>query len=101
MHLRDRPGAERGGRYLADRLERHIEQARRAGVDEIGISDHGYHFRQGEELWDIPWMQNRCGADLDESVSAVEEGKRRGLPVKLGLEVAFHAEAPRAPRGPP
>ena len=89
MHLRDRHGDEAGGRYLLERLERHVEQARRAGIDEIGISDHGYHFRQGEELWDLPWMQDRCGDDLDEYVSAVEEGKRRGLPVKLGLEVDF------------
>ncbi|HEX6702622.1 MAG TPA: histidinol-phosphatase HisJ family protein [Gaiellaceae bacterium] len=92
MHLRDRPGAESGGRYLVDRLELHVEQARRAGVDEIGISDHGYHFRQGEAIWDVPWMQDRWGDDLDEYVAAVEEGKRRGLPVKLGLEVDFLPE---------
>jgi histidinol-phosphatase (PHP family) len=89
MHLRDRPGGEPGGRYLVDRLELHVEQARRAGVDEVGISDHGYHFRQGEALWDVPWMQDHCGDDLEEYVAAVEEGKRRGLPVKLGLEVDF------------
>ena len=89
MHLRDRHGDEPGGRYLVERLEQYVEQARRAGVDEIGISDHAYHFRQSERVWDIPWMQNRCGDDLDEYVTAVEEGKRRGLPVKLGLEVDF------------
>ena len=89
MHLRDRHGDEPGGRYLVDRLELYVDQARRAGVDEIGISDHAYHFRQGEELWDLPWMQDRCNDDLDEYVAAVAEGKRRGLPVKLGLEVDF------------
>src|SRR5205823_6250707 len=36
-----------------------------------------------------PWMQKRWGDDLDEYVAAVEEGKRRGLPVKLALEVDF------------
>jgi histidinol-phosphatase (PHP family) len=89
MHLRDRHGDEPGGRYLVERLELHAEQALRAGVDEIGITDHGYHFRQGAELWDVPWMQDRCGDDLDEYAAAIEEGKRRGLPVKLGLEVDF------------
>jgi len=89
MHLRDRHGSEPGGRYRLDRLERHVEQARRAGVDEIGITDHGYHFRQGDAIWDVPWMQERCGDDLDEYVATIEEGKRRGLPVKLGLEVDF------------
>jgi histidinol-phosphatase (PHP family) len=89
MHLRDRHGSEPGGRYLVERLELYVEQARRAGVDEIGISDHGYHFRQGEALFDLPWMQERWGDDLDEYVAAVEEGKRRGLPAKLALEVDF------------
>jgi histidinol-phosphatase (PHP family) len=89
MHLRDRHGGEPGGRYRLDRLERHVEQARRAGVDEIGITDHGYHFRQLEPVFDLPWMQERWGDDLDEYVATIEEGKRRGLPVKLGLEVDF------------
>ena len=89
MHLRDRHGNEPGGRYLVDRLELYVEQARHAGVDEIGISDHGYHFRQLEPVFDLPWMQERWGDDLDEYVAAVEAGKARGLPVKLGLEVDF------------
>jgi len=89
MHLRDRHGDEAGGRYLVDRLELHVDQARRAGIDEIGISDHAYHFRQGEAAFDHPWMQQRCGDDLDEYVATIEEGKRRGLPVKLALEVDF------------
>lgn len=89
MHLRDRHGNKPGGRYLVERLELYVEQARRAGVDEIGISDHAYHFRQGKALWNVPWMLDRCGDDLDEYVAAVEEGKRRGLPVKLALEVDY------------
>ena len=89
MHLRDRRGDEPGGRYRLDRLERHVEQARRAGVDEIGITDHGCHFRQLESVFDLPWMQERWGDDLDEYVATIEEGKRRALPVKIGLEVDF------------
>jgi histidinol-phosphatase (PHP family) len=89
MHLRDRPGGEPDGRFTVDRLELHVAQARRTGIDEIGISDHGYHFRQLEPVFDHPWMQERWGDDLEEYVTAVEEGKRRGLPVKLGLEVDF------------
>ena len=89
MHLRDRHGSEPGGRYTIEQLELHVEQARRAGVDEIGISDHGYHFRQLEPVFDHPWMVERWGDDLDEYVAAVDEGKRRGFPVKLALEVDF------------
>jgi len=88
MHLR---GPDDGDtrRYSADRAEEYVAQARRAGVDEIGFSDHVYYFRQLGDLWEIPWMRERCGDDLDEYVDAVLEAKRRGLPVKLGLEVDY------------
>ncbi len=89
MHLRDRHGNEPGGRYPTERVELYVEQAVEAGVDEIGFSDHGYHFRQTAELWDVPWLLERSGDDLDEYVDAVESAKARGLPVKLGLELDF------------
>jgi histidinol-phosphatase (PHP family) len=88
MHLRG-PDDSPLGPYSADRVEEYVEQARRAGVDEIGFSDHVYYFRQGERLWEIPWMLERCHDDLDDYVNAVVEAKRRGLPVKLGLEVDY------------
>jgi histidinol-phosphatase (PHP family) len=89
MHLRDRPGDESQGRYTADRAEEYAEQARAAGVDEIGFTDHVFHFRQTEPFWEIKWLRERSTDDLDEYVGAVEEAKRRGLPVKLGLEVDY------------
>ncbi len=89
MHLRDRPGGAPRGHYSADRAEEYVEQARLAGVDEIGFTDHVYHFRQTGALWEIAWMRERSTDDLDEYVGAVEEAKERGLPVKLGLEVDY------------
>jgi len=88
MHLRGSDDEPRG-RYSAERAEEYVEQARRTGVDEIGFSDHVYHFVQTSELWEIPWMLERCVDDLDEYVGAVTEAKARGLPVKLGLEVDY------------
>jgi len=84
MHLR-----QPEGRYSTDRAEQYVAQARRAGVHEIGFTDHVYHFRQTEALWAIPWMLERCTDDFDDYVGAVQEAKGRGLPVKLGLEVDF------------
>jgi hypothetical protein len=62
LHLRDRDEEEPSGRYPFERLERYVEQAERAGVDEIGFSEHVYHFRQTERLWEITWMLVRCSA---------------------------------------
>jgi histidinol-phosphatase (PHP family) len=88
MHLRG-PDDSPLGPYSADRAEEYVAQAGRAGVDEIGFSDHVYYFRQGKDLWEIPWLLERCTDDLDDYVDAVLEAKRRGLPVKLGLEVDY------------
>ena len=88
MHLRGTDDSPLGP-YSADRAEEYVEQARRAGIDEIGFSDHVYYFRQTRELWEITWLAERCADDLDEYVDAVVEAKRRGLLVKLGLEVDY------------
>jgi histidinol-phosphatase (PHP family) len=88
MHLRG-PDDAPAGRYSADRAEEYVAQARTAGIDEIGFSDHVFYFRQSRDLWEIPWLRERCADDLDEYVDAVVEAKGRGLPVKLGLEVDY------------
>jgi histidinol-phosphatase (PHP family) len=89
MHLRERPEDGGPGRYSADRAEQYVEQAGAREIDEVGFSEHVYHFRQTDGLWEIPWMRERCTDDLDEYVGAVEDAKGRGLPVKLGLEVDY------------
>jgi len=89
MHLRNRGEEEPAGRYLRDRVDLYVEQAARAGVDEIGFTDHVYHFAQSRHLWEIPWMLERCTDDLDEFVATVEDAKRQDLPVKLGIEVDY------------
>ena len=89
MHLRNRSGGEPNRHYTVARAEEYVEQARAAGVDEIGFAEHVYRFRQTEALWEIPWMRERSVDDLDTYVDAVEAAKERGLPVKLGLEVDY------------
>ena len=87
MHLR---GSDSGpASYSADKAEAYVEQARRAGVDEIGFSDHVFKFRQARDLWELAWLRDRGTDDLEEYVGAVAEAKSRGLPVKLGLEVDY------------
>ena len=84
LHLRD---SEERIAHRADAVEPFVETAARRGVDEIGFTEHVYYFRQTRALWDRPYESERCVYDLDDYVDAVVEAKRRGLPVKLGLEV--------------
>jgi histidinol-phosphatase (PHP family) len=90
MHLR-RPGNGEAELidHTVDAAERFVEVAAERGVDEIGFTEHVYYFRQTRELWVQPYYVDRCVYDLDVYVNAVLEAKRRGLPVKLGLEVDY------------
>ena len=89
MHLRD---SQERIAHTADAVEPFIETAAEHGVDEIGFTEHVYYFRQTRPLWELPYQTERCVYDLDAYVDAVVEAKRRGLPVKLGLEVDYVGE---------
>jgi histidinol-phosphatase (PHP family) len=90
MHLRRRgEGEAEELDHRVEAVEPYVEKAAERGVDEIGFTEHVYYFRQTSELWEQPYYAERCVQDLDTYVDAVLEAKRRGLPVKLGLEVDY------------
>ena len=70
-------------------VERYVAAAAARGVDEIGFSEHVYYFRETGALWQVAYQVDRCRFELAPYCDAVLEGKRRGLPVKLGLEVDY------------
>ena len=86
MHLRG-PGGEL--EHTTAAVERFVDAASAAGVDELGFTEHVYYFRETRALWSVPYQLDRCRYDLDGYCEAVLEAKRRGLPVKLGLEVDY------------
>lgn len=86
LHLRDEQ--ERIA-HTAEAAERFWEAAAARGLDEIGFSEHVYYFRQTRPLWTVPYHLERCVYDLERYVEAVLEARRRGVPVKLGLEVDY------------
>ena len=97
MHLRaPRVDGSEPLDHSLEAVERFVERALERGVDEIGFTEHVYYFRQTAEIWDVPYMSERCVYDLDEHCDAVVEAKRAGLPVKLGVEVDYVGE--RQPR---
>ena len=86
MHLR---APDESLDHTVEGVERFVETAAVRGVDEIGFSEHVYYFRQTRPLWTIPSQVERCMYDIETYVDAVTEAKRRGMPVKLGIEVDY------------
>jgi histidinol-phosphatase (PHP family) len=94
VHLRG-PKASDGSEPLlltADNVARYARRAREQGIDEIGFTEHVYYFRQTERIWHLEYHRRRCRYDLDVYGEAVLEARRRGLPVKLGIEVDYVGE---------
>jgi histidinol-phosphatase (PHP family) len=89
MHLR---APDESIEHTVEAAERYVETAAQCGVDEIGFTEHVYYFEQTRSLWSVPYHLERCRYDLDAYVDAVLEAKRRGYPVKLGLEVDYQPE---------
>ena len=89
LHLRDDDG---NIAHRVDAVGPFLETALARGVNEIAFTEHVYYFRQTAEIWDVPYLAERCVYDLDAYCDAVLEAKRGGLPVKLGIEIDYVGE---------
>jgi histidinol-phosphatase (PHP family) len=99
MHLRGRETDSAGEvDHTVEAVERYVEAAQAAGVDEIGVTEHVYYFTRTRALWHMPYDVEHCVLDIEPYVDAVVAAKERGLPVKLGLEVDYVAGRERETR---
>lgn len=104
-HLHLWPHGQRETALTVDRVAAYCEQASAAGVTEIALTEHLFRFVQADRLlrgfWEdeaderlrasmVEYWDAHAHADLDEYVACVEEAKRAGLPVVLGLEVDYY-----------
>ena len=86
MHLR---APDESIDHTVEAVEPFVERAAERGIDEIGFTEHVYYFEQTRHLWSMPYHLERCVYDIEPYVTAVVEAKRRGYPVKLGIEVDY------------
>ncbi len=86
-HLHLRPDEENttAERYFtAANVERYLEAAAAAGVEEIGVAEHVYRFRQALDIWRHPFWVENAADDLDAYCEFV-----RGTPLRLGVECDY------------
>ena len=89
MHLR---APDESIDHTVEAVERYVDKASERGIDEIGFTEHVYYFEQTRPVWSLRYQLDRCRYDLEPYVDAVVEAKRRGYPVKLGLEVDYQPD---------
>jgi histidinol-phosphatase (PHP family) len=85
LHLRpDEAGTTFERFFTAANVERYREAADAAGIEELGVSEHVYRFRQALDLWRHPlWLEN-AEDDLDAYCEFV-----RSTSLRLGVECDF------------
>jgi len=85
LHLRpDEPDTPPERYFTDENVARYREAAIAAGIDELGVSEHVYRFRQALDLWRHPFWEEQATDDLDAYCEFV-----RGAGLRLGVECDF------------
>jgi histidinol-phosphatase (PHP family) len=87
LHLRpDEAGATPAGYFTPENVDRYLEAAERAGVEELGVSEHIHRFTDALEVWTHPYWEEFAVDDLGGYCEFV-----RQTPLRLGIEMDFIA----------
>ena len=65
-------------------VERYLAAAGAAGIEELGVSEHVYRFREALEVWDHPFWRTYAHDDLDAYCEFVAS-----TPLRLGIELDY------------
>jgi histidinol-phosphatase (PHP family) len=88
VHLRpDDHDAAPARFFTRDNAERYRKAAAERGIEELGIAEHVYRFRQALEVWDHPFWRGYAVDDLDDYCAFVREE----TDLRLGIEADFVA----------
>jgi len=86
VHLRpDDPDTPAARYFTAENAERYRTVAAERGVQELGVAEHVYRFRQALDVWDHELWRTSAADDLDEYCAFVREE----TDLKLGIEADF------------
>ncbi len=85
LHLRpDEADTSAEAFFNAANVDRYLEAAAAVGIEELGVSEHVYRFRQALDVWSHPlWIEN-ARDDIDEYCEFV-----RSTPLRLGIECDY------------
>src|SRR5262249_6848540 len=85
LHLRpDEEGTTAERYFTTENVDRYLEAAAAAGIEELGVSEHVYRFTQPPSLWPHPLWTENARAVLDAYCEFV-----RSTPLRLGVECDF------------
>jgi histidinol-phosphatase (PHP family) len=84
LHLRPDDNGRAAEYFTEENVDRYLDAAEKAGVAELGVSEHVYRFRDALEIWRHPFWEQQATDDLDAYCEFV-----RTTPLRLGIEADF------------
>jgi histidinol-phosphatase (PHP family) len=85
LHLRpDDLDATEERYFTGENVDRYLEAAAAAGIEELGVSEHVYRFEAALDVWDHELWRTYAVGDLDGYCDFV-----RTTPLRLGIEADF------------
>ena len=70
--------------FTTANVQRYLDVAGEAGIEELGVSEHVYRFSQALDVWTHPFWVKQATDDLDAYCEFV-----RTTPLKLGIEADY------------
>ena len=85
------------GPFSLEWMQKFVEVGKKRNVVEIGFSEHGHRFKESvgllaSEGFRGEWTQKEATESIEDYIKAVEEAKKFGFPVKLGIELDYVPE---------
>jgi histidinol-phosphatase (PHP family) len=84
LHLRPDEVGSAKEYFTAENVDRYVAAAEEQGIDELGVSEHIYRFKEALELWGHTYWHDQAQDDLAAYCEFV-----RTTPLRLGVEADF------------
>lgn len=84
LHLRPDDEGTPDRYFTRENVDRYLAAASEQGIEELGVSEHVYRFRDALRVWDHPFWRDQATDDLGAYCEFV-----RTTPLRLGLEADF------------
>jgi histidinol-phosphatase (PHP family) len=84
LHLRPDDEGTPETHFTEENVDRYLAAAAEQGIEELGVSEHIYRFRDALQVWDHPFWRDEASDDLGAYCEFV-----RSTPLRLGIEADF------------